>query len=78
MANNTHSEEQFIHQVSNKIKRLRISNGYSSYETFAVENGIDRKQYWRVENGQNLTIKTLSRVLDKLGVSPAEFFSDFK
>jgi quercetin dioxygenase-like cupin family protein len=25
--------------------------GFSSYETFAVDNDLDRKKYWRVENG---------------------------
>lgn len=79
MANNTqYNEDKVILFISKKIKKIRKEKGYSSYENFALDNNLDRKQYWRIETGQNVTIKTLSRVLELLDVSFSEFFSDLK
>jgi len=49
------SIESKIKAISNKLKELRISKGYTSYETFAFENELNRVQYWRIESGQNIT-----------------------
>ncbi len=79
MAKNTqYIEEKTIQYISNKIKKIRKERGYSSYENFAIDNNIDRKQYWRIETGQNLTIKTLIKVLNLLDISFSEFFKDLK
>ncbi|MEP7170951.1 MAG: hypothetical protein ABI855_16400 [Bacteroidota bacterium] len=53
------------------FKELRIGKGYSSYENFATDFLIDRKQYWRIESGSNLTQFTILRILKihKLPVS---------
>jgi len=45
------------------IKELRIKKGFTSYEKFALEYELDRKQYWRIEKGTNLTVKTLLKIL---------------
>ena len=71
-------EDLRIHKVSEKIKELRIIAGYSSYENFALDKGIDRKQYWRIENGANITLTTLLKVLDLHGISLKKFFSDIQ
>ena len=76
MANNAQYDERYLSLISKEIKRLRIAKGFSSYETFAIEKNLDRKQYWRVENGQNITVKTLTKVLDGLEISFADFFKD--
>lgn len=78
MAKNTHTERRYLLIIASKIKRLRIDRGYSSYEVFALENNFDRKQYWRIENGSNITITTLTKVLDALEISLTEFFSDLE
>ncbi len=57
-----HFEKQ-LKLIGRALKELRIKNGWTSYETFAVENDIDRKQYWRMEAGTNITLKTLLKVL---------------
>ena len=49
--------------IADRIKELRIKSGYTSYEAFAVENGLPRKNYWRMETGENFTINTLIRIL---------------
>ena len=63
-----------IIEIAEKIKRLRIQNNYSSYEDFALENDLDRKQYWRIENGSNITLKTLLKILDIHKISLNDFF----
>jgi len=65
-----------IVKIANKIKALRIEKGYSSHETFAWDNNLNRVQYWRIENGSNITLKTLFRVLDIYKISLSEFFKD--
>ncbi len=56
--------DEWIELVSTKLKELRKGKGYTSYETFALDNGLDRKQYWRVgRTVQNITIKTLVKIL---------------
>lgn len=64
-------------KVSEKIKALRFKKGYSSYETFANDFNLDRKQYWRIENGSNITLKTLEKILEIHNISVNDFFKDF-
>lgn len=61
-------------KVSLLLKKLRKDAGYRSYEKFAIENDLDRKQYWRAENGANLTLKSLFTILSKHKISPQKFF----
>lgn len=63
-------------EIGDKLRTIRIAKGYTSYENFALENDIDRKQYWRIENGQNLTLKSLIKILDIHGLSLKKFFTD--
>ncbi len=60
--------------IAAEIRRLRIMSGYSSYEKFANEHDIDRKQYWRIENGANFTLKTLIKILNAHNISFEDFF----
>lgn len=65
-------------KLGKRIKELRIAKGYSSHETFAYEHNINRPQYWRYENGQDLRFSTLLKVIDALGVTVEEFFEGFE
>ncbi len=67
-----------ILKIAEKIKKLRIDKGYSSHEAFAYDHDLNRVQYWRIEKGANITIKTLLSVLDIHKISLAEFFKDFE
>ena len=68
-----HSEE-FLKLVGQRIKELRLKSGYTSYEAFALENELDRKQYWRAEKGSNLTLKTLYTIAKIHDISMEELF----
>ena len=64
--------------IADRIKELRIKSGYPSYEAFAVENGLPRKNYWRMETGENFTINTLIRILKIHDISLEDFFKGIK
>ena len=63
-----------INLIARRIKSLRVEAGYSSYEVFAESHSMDRKQYWRVEEGANLQLTTLFRILDAHKITLKEFF----
>ena len=64
-----------IRKLGEKIKELRVKAGYTSYETFALDHNLDRKQYWRIENGSNITLRSLLKILKLHKKSLKEFFS---
>ncbi len=66
--------DQRIMKISKKLEKMRIDAGYTSYENFAIEYGISRMQYWRMEKGTNFTFESLLKILDAHKVSLAEFF----
>ncbi|MEM0931657.1 MAG: helix-turn-helix transcriptional regulator [Bacteroidota bacterium] len=62
--------------IAKKLETIRIQKGYSSYENFAIEFGISRMQYWRMEKGTNFTFTSLLKILDAHKISLDEFFGD--
>lgn len=66
-----------IKTIASRIKELRKTKGYTSAETFAYEHSLNRVSYWRIENGYNITMKTLLKILDIHGVTLKEFFDSF-
>jgi hypothetical protein len=77
MAKKSDTDKRIL-SVCQKLKKLRVKAGYTSYETFAFDNEIPRVQYWRLEKGANFTLKTLLKVLDIHGLTMSEFFKDLK
>lgn len=78
MAKGNDFEDEILLLISAKIKEMRKAKGYKSYETFALENDLDRKQYWRLENGSNMTLRSLVKILKIHNVSLKKFFSELK
>ena len=72
------SKDPRLAQIGNKMREKRKAMGFRSSEAFAWENGINRVQYWRMENGQNFTLDSLFKVLDAMEMSVEEFFKDIK
>lgn len=69
------TEEQ-LKKLGERIKQLRISKGYTSYEYFAYDHNISRAQFGRYEQGQDLRFSSLVRVIDALDMSIKDFFSE--
>jgi len=65
-----------LEKLANRIKSLRIKQGYSNYESFAYEKNLPRAQYGRYEKGEDLRYSSLLKVIRALGMTPKEFFSE--
>jgi transcriptional regulator with XRE-family HTH domain len=65
-----------LKKVGQRIKNLRIKQGYSSYEYFAYEHNISRAQFGRYEQGQDLRLSSLIKVVNAFGLTLEEFFSE--
>ena len=72
---NMNDFDQIICQVGISLKKLRKEAGYKSYEQFAFENNLSRIQYWKMESGNNFTIKSLIKVLNIHNIDLALFLA---
>jgi transcriptional regulator with XRE-family HTH domain len=63
-----------IIRISERLKELRKSKGYKSYEHIAFELEMSRSAYWRLETGANFELKTLVKICKLLGITLEEFF----
>lgn len=63
-----------IKKIAQKLEQIRKEKGYTSYENFAIEHGISRMQYWRMEKGTNFTFESFLKILDAHKMSLEEFF----
>ena len=64
-----------LKKIGEKVRELRKRNPlYINYEAFAFLNKISKNTLHRIESGGNYNIESLFNVLDKLNISPSEFF----
>jgi hypothetical protein len=63
-----------ILKIADKLRKMRIEKGYTSYDSFAWDNDLSRIHYWRIEKGSNLTMQTLLKILDIHKITLSEFF----
>lgn len=61
-------------KIAARLQKLRKEKGYKSYEHIAYELGMSRSAYWRLESGENFSMKTLLKVCKVLEISLEEFF----
>ena len=62
--------------IGKRLRKIRIEKGYTNYEQFAFTHELPRAQYGRYEQGQDLRLSSLIKVLKAMDVSLAEFFSE--
>ena len=65
--------EKQLKQIGARIRETRKKK-HSNYEDFAYENDINRVQYGRYENGQDMRMSSFLKILKALKISPKEFF----
>ena len=70
-----YTEEQ-LKALGKRLRELRIRKGFTNYEQFAFTHNINRSQYGKYENGEDLRFSSLLKVLKALDVSLSEFFSE--
>lgn len=71
-------QKEQMTQISSALKRLRIEKGYSNYDHLAYDIGMSRSQYGAYENGQNVTLLTLMKILNHFEMTIADFFEYMK
>ena len=70
--------DEISYSVGVALKQLRKDAGYKSYEQFAFEHKMSRIQYWKMENGNNFTLKSLLFILDIHQIEVIPFFESLK
>lgn len=70
--------ESFLKKLSKRIKSLRKEKGFQSYELFAYDIEISRTGMSNYESGSfdDIRLRTLLKIIDGLGITPKEFFSE--
>jgi len=69
-------DQDELKKLGARIKALRLEKGYTNYENFAFEHDIPRAQFGRYERGEDLRYSSLLKVIQALGVTQKEFFSE--
>jgi transcriptional regulator with XRE-family HTH domain len=68
--------EDQLKKIGNRLRQLRKEKGYNNYEHFAFQHELNRAQYGRYENGANMSIKTLLKILTAFDMTLPEFFAE--
>ena len=69
-------EADALKKLGNRIKTLRINAGHLNYEKFAYKIGVGRILLRRAKLGGNVRYSSLLKIINGLGGSPSEFFSE--
>lgn len=64
--------------IGARLKKVRKQQGFENYEHIAYELNMSRSAYWRLESGENFSLKTLIKVCKHLNVNLEEFFEGVK
>lgn len=64
-----------LKKVAARLKEIRKEKGYMNYEHIAFEVSMSRSAYWRLESGENFSLKTLIKICKVLEITLEEFFS---
>jgi transcriptional regulator with XRE-family HTH domain len=64
-----------VNQVTRQIAGMRREKGITQ-ENMAQLMGTTLRNWQRIEAGQNLTLHTIARIANALGVSPRLVFDD--
>jgi len=72
------NHDDFLIKVGKRIKSLRKKSGFNSAELFAYDIEISRVGMSKYETGafEDIRLRTLLKIIDGLGITPKEFFSE--
>ncbi|MBL0267222.1 MAG: helix-turn-helix transcriptional regulator [Chitinophagaceae bacterium] len=70
--------DSFLQKLSKRIKTVRKQKGFNSYELFSYDIEISRTGMAKYESGNydDIRMRTLLKIIDGLGMTPKEFFSE--
>ncbi|MXV50363.1 XRE family transcriptional regulator [Pedobacter sp. HMF7647] len=69
-------QEKALRQLGDRLRKIRMEQGYGNYEKFALKHNIARAQYGRYENGEDLKFTTLVNIVHEMGMSLKDFFDE--
>lgn len=64
--------------IADRLKQIRKEKGYANYEHIAFDLGMSRSAYWRLESGENFSLKTLIKICKLMNITLEEFFIGVK
>jgi len=65
-----------LEKLGKRIRALRISKGYTSYDYFAYDYNFNRTQWGRFENGKDLRFTSSLKIAAAFEMTLEEFFSE--
>lgn len=68
--------DDYLQKLGNRLRSIRKAKGYTNYENFAFEHGINRVQYGRYENGADLRFSSLVKLVSAFDMTLEEFFAE--
>lgn len=71
-------QKEQMKEIASSLKRLRTEKGYSNYDHLSYDIGMARSQYGAYENGQNMTLATLIKILNHFDMTIFDFFDYMK
>jgi transcriptional regulator with XRE-family HTH domain len=72
---NNYNEQ--LKALGDGLKKLRKERGYSNYHKLAYDMDMIHSQYGAYENGKNITMNTLLRILDFHNITLKEFVNQY-
>ena len=72
------NHDEFLNKIGKRIKVLRKKNGFNSAELFSYDIEVSRVGMSKYESGNydDIRMRTLLKIIDGLGMTPREFFSE--
>ena len=72
------TNEQTYKKIGNRLKQLRKDAGFTAAEHFAYKNDISRAQYAKYEQGTDMKLSSLLKVLRAHKITIEQFFTGIK
>lgn len=66
--------EETLKQIGKGLRELRYKAGYKGYHNFSLDFSLNGKHYWSAENGSNISLAYLIRVLKIHDMKLKDFF----
>jgi transcriptional regulator with XRE-family HTH domain len=73
---NNINEEQ-LKNIGVALKKLRLDKGYTNYEYLAHDLNMSRSHYGKYEQGNNMTLVTLLKILNFHKISLTSFCNEY-
>jgi helix-turn-helix protein len=71
--------ESLRRQVGIRLRGLRVAQGVTSQEQLGLLAGMHRTYVGRIERGESgVTVESLAKLLEPMGISLEEFFEGFR